>query len=287
MNHKMTRKRAWVLVSPALLFVVFFFVTGLASGVLESIGLGMNGGGLPNLSYYREVLSGDAFWVSMRFSFKIAGVSSFLSVLIGYGIAFLLSHMKESGPFIAIQHIPVLVPHLVAILLVQTVLSQSGLVARIAFFLGFISDPSQFPALLYDKSGWGIILVYLWKGAPYVAVTLYDILKRIRAKWEPVARNLGADPARMFWTVTLPLSAAPASVAFLILFAFSFGAYETPFLLGATTPKALPVEAYLAYTNANLGSRAISMVYNVLIALIAGGFAILYHRLTRKEEEDR
>ena len=53
--------------------------------------------------------------------------------------------------------------------------------------------------------------------------------------------------------------------AFLIILAFSFGAYELPFLLGPTLPKALPVQAYIEYLSPDLLNRPYAMALNGLI----------------------
>ena len=52
--------------------------------------------------------------------------------------------------------------------------------------------------------------------------------------------------------VTLPLCMNTVLSGFLIIFVFALGAYELPFILGATIPKALPVLAYLEYTKPDL-----------------------------------
>ena len=50
-----------------------------------------------------------------------------------------------------------------------------------------------------------------------------------------------------------------------IIFAFSFGAYEVPFLLGPTTPNALPVKAYIEYSSPELFNRPYAMVINCIL----------------------
>ena len=70
-------------------------------------------------------------------------------------------------------------------------------------------------------------------------------------------------------------------VASLVVFAFTFGAFEVPFLLGRSYPTVLPVMAYDAYRDIDLAARPVAMAINVLIALITGVFAALYLRLNR------
>ena len=71
----------------------------------------------------------------------------------------------------------------------------------------------------------------------------------------------------------------------MIIFIFAFGGYELPFLLGVTTPKALPVQAYLAYTSPDLRERPYAMAMNAVILLLSLGISLLYafliHRVTK------
>ena len=102
------------------------------------------------------------------------------------------------------------------------------------------------------------------------------------------AENLGASPRRSFWEVTLPLSIPVIARAFLIIFIFAFGGYELPLLLGATLPKALPVQAYLAYMNPDLRQRPLAMAMNGVILLLsilmAAAYWCLIRRISRKME---
>jgi putative spermidine/putrescine transport system permease protein len=69
--------------------------------------------------------------------------------------------------------------------------------------------------------------------------------------------------------------------ASLLVFAFTFGAFEVPYLLGRSYPTMLPVMAYNEYRDIELTARPAAMAINVLIALITAVFAALYLRLAR------
>jgi putative spermidine/putrescine transport system permease protein len=51
-----------------------------------------------------------------------------------------------------------------------------------------------------------------------------------------------------------------------IVFAFTFGAYEVPLAAGASHPQALPVLAYKTYTDVDLAARPEAMAMAVVIA---------------------
>ena len=96
------------------------------------------------------------------------------------------------------------------------------------------------------------------------------------------AENLGASPLRSLFSVTLPLSMPAISKAFLIVLVFAFGGYELPVLLGATLPKALPVQAYLSYMSPELRDRPYAMAMYGVILLLSVAMAGLYGLLTRR-----
>ena len=84
-------------------------------------------------------------------------------------------------------------------------LSQSGLVSRLFADLGFIDVPSDFPVLVRDRLGIGIILAYLWKEVPFIALILIATLQSVGEDYEEAARTLGARPLQRFRRVTFPL----------------------------------------------------------------------------------
>jgi len=97
------------------------------------------------------------------------------------------------------------------------------------------------------------------------------------------AATLGASPMRTFFAVTLPLSMPAITSAFLIIFAFSFGAYELPYLLGTTLPKALPVQAYIEYIHPDMKHRPYAMAMNGIIILLTTTMAFVYFALVQRK----
>src|SRR5699024_1972795 len=146
------------------------------------------------------------------------------------------------------------------------------------YFIGLIKEPFQFPSLLYEKKGVGIIIAYLWKEVPFVAMVTYTILGNLSYNLSEVALNLRATNRQVFFHVFLPLIMPSVLSAFIIIFAFSFGAYEVPFLLGATSPKALSVKAFIEYSNPDLTNRPYAMVINMILTFLSFILVGLYQK---------
>ena len=159
--------------------------------------------------------------------------------------------------------------------------SQSGSFARLAAGIGLLDRPAQFPALIYDRNAIGIILHYVWKEVPFIGLVLLSQMQTIGQEYEAAARSLGANRWQCFAHVTLPLIAPGLIAASVIVFAFSFGAYEVPLLLGPNAPAALPVLAYRAYVDVDLAARPQAMAMAMVIALISAALILIALRAAR------
>ncbi len=235
------------------------------------------------LGYYRDVFHDPDFLGALAVSLSIALKSAILAAALGTALcAALVARRKTGGPMVYLVRFPILAPHAVAALFAILLLSQTGLLARLACALGLISDFPQFPQLLYTPGYEGAILAYLWKEIPFVAYFSLALMSSVSATLGEAAQNLGASPLRAFFTVTLPLSLPAISKAFLIIFIFAFGGYELPMLLGATLPKALPVQAHLTYMSPELRDRPYAMAMYGTILILSAAMAGLYALLTRR-----
>ena len=96
-----------------------------------------------------------------------------------------------------------------------------------------------------------------------------------------MARSLGANRWQAFRQVTLPLIMPGVVSASVIVFAFTFGAFEIPYLLGRTFPAALPVLAYQSYTDVDLAARPQAMAMAMVIAFISTLLIMAYMKLSR------
>ncbi len=275
------RLKIALLLAPALVVIGILFAGGLVSAVVQSVGyMPAIGQTRVSLDAYREVLSGGDFLDSFLLTVYIAGVSTAVSTVLAVLAAMTLR--RSSGRLSAVVfQLPITIPHLLAAVGIALVVSQTGLGARLAAALGLIGQPREFPALLYDRYSAGIILTYVWKEVPFVALVVLAALRGVAGEIEDVARTLGANTWQRFWYVVFPVISPGIVAASLLVFAFTFGAFEVPYLLGRTYPTILPVMAYNEYKDVELSARPVAMAINVLISLFTAIFAALYLRLAR------
>ena len=160
----------YLLILPAVL-LASLFIYGVMNGVLQGFGiipyLGLT---TPTLEYYRTAFTRSDLSMSILYTFYLALTSSVLATLGGVALSAAITRagMGRKGQLLGVQ-IPLMVSHAIVALFIISLFSGSGLVARLLYTGGLIGSMQDFPTVLGATSGWGIILVYLWKEIPFVA----------------------------------------------------------------------------------------------------------------------
>ena len=280
----MRKKRTALLLLLPFLAITALVLAAAAIVLVQSLGY-IPVFGLTDLTtqYYEKILHSSDFLQSLAVSLYLALVSATVAAVLGVVIAAaLVTLRRQNSAALQIIRLPILVPHMVVAVFVVTLFSQTGLLSRLCCTAGLISDPAQFPQLLYTESFAGVILAYLWKEIPFVAYFVLALMASVKDTLGQAAENLGASPLRSFFHVTLPLTMPAVLNAYLIIFIFAFGGYELPALLGPTLPKALPIRAYLEFSSPDLLHRPYAMAANAVILMISCAMALLYFLFTRR-----
>jgi putative spermidine/putrescine transport system permease protein len=242
----------------------------------------------PGLGAYRSLLASREFTRSLLLTAWVGGASTTVATALGVACALGLRRVARGSRLAAfLFQLNLPVPHAVGAVAMLFLLGQSGLLARIAYALGIIDAPADFPALVYDPWGAGIIAEYVWKEVPFIGVIALAALRGASADYEQAAATLGASPWQRFRYVTLPLLTPAVLPASVLVFAYGFGSFEVPYLLGATYPATLPVLAYRAYIDVDLRHRPEAMAISVVIAVIIAALVWLYMWLVRRYVRER
>lgn len=278
------RLRIVLLLGPALAIIIGLFLGGLGLGLARSVNyMPIIGLTEPNLDAYRTVLASPDFLLSFLLSFHIAFTSTMISAVLAIAAALALRRTfvaKKAVTFLF--QLNLTIPHIVGAIGILYLFSQSGFFARIAYAGGVIERTNDFPALIYDEYAIGIILHYVWKEVPFIGVIVLAVMQSVGEDYEAMARSLGASRWQCFRHVLLPLILPGVLSASVIVFAFTFGAFEIPFLLGQNHPAALPVLAYRSYTDVDLAARPEAMAMAMVIAVTSGVMIYAYLTLSRR-----
>lgn len=276
------RLRIPLMLGPTLAIITVLFFGSLGFGFVQSLGYQPQIGNTTfSLEAYANVMFSERrasqFWPGLALTFWVAIASTFLSAALAVSLALLLRRTfvgKKLAVFLFQLNLPI--PHLVIAVGMLLLFSQSGLVARFAGQLGMIDAPRDFPILTRDPAGIGIILAYVWKETAFFGIIVMAVLQAIGEDYEAVAQSLGANRWQRFRYVTLPLIMPGLMSASIIVFAFTFGTFEVPRILGVQHPKMLPVLALDFFLNPDLNARSEGMALSMIIAVIVIFLVLIY-----------
>ncbi len=283
MNH--SRLTPYLLLTPALLVVGVLFLGGLALAIMQSLGyMPILGRDTISFDAYRAIFTRTDFYRSLLLTLWISAVSTTVATCLALLFALALRKPfrgSRVATFFFQLNLPI--PHIVGAVGILFLFSQSGFLARISRAIGLIQEPADFPALVFDPWGAGIILEYIWKTTFFIGTVLLAALLSQGEGYEDVARNLGAGRWQRFRYVTLPMLTPAIVSSSVLIFAFTFGAFDVPLLLGQRFPSALPVLAYRSYVNVDLNARPQAMAMSVVISAVITLLVLFYMRIARRK----
>jgi putative spermidine/putrescine transport system permease protein len=160
------------------------------------------------------------------------------------------------------------VPHFIVAFSILLLLTQTGLISRGLYALGLLSSSSDFPLIVFDQTGIGIITAFVLKFFPFIGVAVLSLLVTTISDYEQQAATLGATGFQRFVHVLLPMMMPSILYSSILVFAYAFGSYEVPFLLGSTYPKTLSLLAYQKFTDVDLNSRPEAMAIANIITIV-------------------
>jgi len=224
----------------------------------------------------------QSLWLTLYVALTSTAIAAAISIVMA---TFLVALSEKSRLIHFIFQIPLTVPHLVIAVAMVFMLTPTGLISRAMINLGLIDSSAAFPLLVNDRWGIAIILTYVWKEIPFITLMILAVLRRSGVELLEVGRTLKAGRWQRFRHITLPTISPSLGAASLIVFAYTFGAFEVPFLLGQTYPMMLPVWAYKNYSDVDLLARPEGIATGLIIAaivVVAVVFSQLFTQMARR-----
>ncbi len=258
------------LLGPALTIILLLFGGGLLLGLFQALDFS-SATGMKSITFdhFRTVFTDPDFAGSIALTLYISLTSTLLAASISIVLALTIAHLAANNRILNfILQIPLTVPHLVIAISFLLLLSPGGIFSRFFSFFGMIPSPSAFPLLVNDDYGISILVVYVWKEIPFITFMLLSVLKNLGPELSEVGATLNGSRLQRFRYITLPIIGPSLGAACLIVFAFTFGAFEVPYLLGKTYPVSLPVWAYKNYSDIDLLARPEGIAIGLIIAAI-------------------
>ena len=182
-----------------------------------------------NLGNYLTLVSDDFYLDAAVQSLILAAVSSLCCVLIGYPMALGIARAPERvrSLLLLLVMLPFWTGFLLRIVAWIGLLRDEGWINTALLATGLIGQPLH---MLYTPFATYVGVVYCY--VPFMILPLYARLSKLDPALEEAASDLGASPARVFLSVTLPLSLPGVAAGLALVFMPAVGEYVIPELLG-------------------------------------------------------
>jgi multiple sugar transport system permease protein len=291
----------FVLLTPALILILVFIAYPFVLGIWMSMTDKLVGtvGNFVGLANYARLLDSDIFrtaaWNTVFFTF----MATVFKAALGMWLAVLLNRRFRLARFTrATVLLPFIVPTVLSTLawlwmfdatfsvfnwvmryLWQMEISLFGVVLKENW--GFFSGP-----LWLGDPGWAmasVILVNVWRGLPFFAITFLAGLQTIPQELYDAADIDGATGWRKFWHVTLPMIKPVAIVVVVFSVVITFADFQLVYILTRGGPNnethLLATLAYqLGMTSGNIGQGAAVALFMLPILATVIVFQLWYLR---------
>jgi putative spermidine/putrescine transport system permease protein len=267
--------RAYALVAPALAVIAAFFVLPL---VLSAVLAFRSKGGDFTFEHFEKAW--DLYRTDLFFTIGIVLLSTVLIGLIAIAIAGYLT-LGENPRAVAIlrwlYRWPLFIPFIVAAQCMRTFLAKNGLMNN-TFVASGLVDAADTISLLDWR---GVIITFVWKQAPFVALLLAGAMASIDRATIEAARNLGARRLRCLIEIVLPQVAPTLMVALILSFVTMLSVLSVPLMVAGSQPTMLTVD--MAFRINAYGDYPVANALGVISYLMTAIVAWIYLRQAVRE----
>jgi len=265
-----------------LLLVLLPLMLGIGYALLYSLGLtGLLNHGF-TLQYWIKGFTSSELLGSLGFSLYIAVFSIVPSVFMALVLVQAAPDLPLRPVLSVILYLPLVVPAVMAAFLIFQLYSASGFVSRLFYHLGIINDLHQFPPLVNDELGIGILFTHIGMATPFFYLLFANLYHQERVEeYSALAATLGTPPRQVFRRVIAPILIRRAQPTLLLYLLFAFGSYEIPLLVGPSSPRMLSVLAIQKLQMFDISQVPLAYVINLLYLGIVG--LVLLLRTTTSE----
>jgi putative spermidine/putrescine transport system permease protein len=261
----------WLILLPALLFIVLLFIYPFFNGVYLSL---TNGSGQFTLDNYIKFFSNPWDFRTIWITLVIAIPATFLNVFLAIPFAYYMRHGIKGEKLITFFLIvPVTLGSVLIAEGMLTFMGPNGWLNHLLIGLGLVKSPVRF-----THNYWGVLISLVLSGFPFAFLMLLGYISGINPNLEKAAQILGASKWQTFKKIIFPLLVPGIAIAFCLNFVMSFSVYPTAVLLGEPSgpTRVISIAAYqwaFEKFDFNMGST-VSMVMAaielfVIIAVIA------------------
>jgi putative spermidine/putrescine transport system permease protein len=231
------------------------------------------------LKNWREIVQDDYFHEIFLRTFRIAGIVTLITALLGAPEAYILHRMRNpwKGVFLVVAIGPLLIS-VVARTLGWALLfgGNTGIVNRLLLDLNVISAPIPF---MFTEIGVIVSLCHVLM--PFMVLSVWASLQPLDPQLENAAASLGATQWAVVRRVLVPQIIPGVLSGGIIVFALAASAFATPAIIGGRRLKMAATLAYDEFLHTldwPLGAAVALLLLSALLAIILGSNRIIERR---------
>ena len=173
----------------------------------------------------------DLYWKAYLSSLQIAAISTVLTLLVGYPIAYAMAQSPDEWrpTLMMLVILPFWTSFLIRVYAWMGILSNEGFLNQFLIWTGVISEPLT---ILNTNTAVYIGIVYTY--LPFMILPIYAALEKLDSSLLEAAEDLGCSRLTAFWLVTVPLSKQGIIAGCFLVFIPALGEFVIPSLLGGS-----------------------------------------------------
>lgn len=184
-----------------------------------------------DLENYWFLTQDNLYWKAYLSSLKIASISTILTLLVGYPVAYAMARAApEWRPTLMMLVIlPFWTSFLIRVYAWKAILSVEGLLNQALIWTGIITDP-----LIILNTNIAVYIGIVYTYLPFMILPIYAALEKMDASLLEAAEDLGCSRLSAFWLITIPLSRQGIIAGSFLVFIPAMGEFVIPALLGGS-----------------------------------------------------
>ncbi|WP_105371097.1 molybdate ABC transporter permease subunit [Neorhizobium huautlense] len=210
----------------------------------------------------------DEEWAAIRLSLWVSAVAMTVSLPFGILIAYLLARGRFWGKSIlnGLVHLPLILPPVVTGFLLLVLFGRRGVIGA---FL------DEYLGIVFSFRWTGAALACGVMGFPLMVRSIRLSVETVDRKLEEAARTLGASPAWVFMTVTLPLILPGIIAGMILAFAKAMGEFGATITFVSNIPGETQTLSAAIYTFTQVPGGDAGAMRLTIVAIAISSAALL------------
>ena len=224
----------------------------------------------------------ELYWKAYLSSLQIAVISTFLTLCVGFPIAYGMARAPEDWrpALMMLVILPFWTSFLIRVYAWIGILANEGFLNQFLMWIWVISEPFQ---ILNTNTAVYIGIVYTY--LPFMILPVYASLERMDPSLLEAAEDLGCSRMSAFWHVTWPLARPGVIAGCFLVFIPTVGEFVIPSLLGGSDTLMIGKVLWEEFFN-NRDWPVASAVAIILLLILIIPIVLFQRHETRQRERE-